>query len=124
MLLSISASTNAYAGYIYGGILAVPFLPALVTAGLVLGPYFGLAGLIAGERSVWSEAVRLIERHISFPFIIGFGIFYPSIILGYGAGGYVIILYAVFVTIATFIVWKSAKEKKPSAAQSTSSAQT
>ena len=68
-------------------------------AGLIVGPYFGLAGLIARDRSVWAEANRLIHEHISIPFIAMFALFS-------GSGNFFIIAlpaYVVFVSIATLM---------------------
>ena len=90
-----------------GGLLGgLPYV--LSIAGLVLGPYFGTAGLIAEDNSVWEQAVRLIERHISFPFIAGAA-------LAYGSGPIfasmnVIVWYAILVFLATLIVWKAKKQ--------------
>ncbi len=105
-----------YYSYAYGYFFPFfffPFVPVLVVAGLVLGPYFGLAGLIAEKQeSVWIEARRLIERHISFPFIAGAGLLYGSFL---GAGsGIAVSWYIVFVILASLMVWKTRKPPQTS----------
>jgi hypothetical protein len=99
--------------YISGLFLISPFMPVLIIAGLVLGPYFGLAGLIAEkQQSVWIEASRLIERHISFPFIVGAGLLYGSL-LDYGSG-IAVSWYIVFVILASIMAWKARKPPQTS----------
>jgi hypothetical protein len=107
---------NAYGYFFPSGLFFVFPLPLFI-AGLVLGPYFGLAGLIAEKQeSVWIEARRLIERHISFPFIAGAALLYGSL-LGYGSGtvGIAASWYIVFVVLASVIVWKTRKPAETSA---------
>ncbi len=100
--------------YLIGLFFFFPFVPVLVVAGLVLGPYFGLAGLIAEEQeSVWIEARRLIERHISFPFIAGAGLLYGTL-LGSGSG-IAVSWYIVFVVLASLMMWKTRKPPQTSA---------
>jgi hypothetical protein len=100
----------SYYGTILGGYLGLPSV--LSFAGLIVGPYFGLAGLIAGDRSVWVEATRLIERHISFPFITGLALFYASL-SGFGLLA-VMMGYAVFVVLSTVIGLKATRAQKSS----------
>jgi len=105
-------------GYLYfsGLFFISPFMPVLVIAGLVLGPYFGLAGLIAeNQQSVWIEARRLIERHISFPFIAGAALLYSSLLSFGGIAGIAVSWYIVFVIIASIMAWKTRKTPQASA---------
>ena len=105
-------------GYLYfsGLFFISPFMPVLIIAGLVLGPYFGLAGLIAEKQeSVWIEARRLIERHISFPFIGGAALLYSSLLSFGGIGGVAVSWYIVFVVLASLMVWKTRKPPQASA---------
>ena len=99
-------------GFLYfsGLFFISPFMPVLVIAGLVLGPYFGLAGLIAEkQQSVWIEASRLIERHISFPFIGGAALLYSSLLGFGGIAGAAVSWYIVLVIIASIMAWKTRK---------------
>ena len=116
MALSRSLEYLAYGyGYLYfsGLFFISPFMPVLIIAGLVLGPYFGLAGLIAEKQeSVWIEARRLIERHISFPFIAGAGLLYGTL-LGSGSG-IAVSWYIVFVVLASLMMWKTRKPPQTS----------
>ena len=76
-------------------------LTVLAIAGLIIGPYFGLAGLIAKDRSVWFEANRLIHSHISVPFVAGVALYYGTI--GPLPSPRVLTAYIVFVAIATLM---------------------
>ncbi len=77
-------------------------------AGLVLGPYFGLASLISKENSVWVEANRMIHEHISIPVVGGvFLLFLPGF---YSDAGFTLIpVYVLFVFLATGIPVMAAK---------------
>jgi hypothetical protein len=55
------------------------FLAIMAVAGLVLGPYFALAGLIVKDGSVWVEVNRMLHAHISMPIIGGLVLFYSTI---------------------------------------------
>ena len=102
--------------YFTGLFFVFPFMPVLVIAGLVLGPYFGLAGLIAEkQQSVWIEARGLIERHISFPFITGAALLYSSLLSFGGIAGIAVSWYIVFVIIASIMAWKTRKTPQASA---------
>jgi len=104
-------------GYSYfsGLFFVSSFVPVLFVAGLVIGPYFGLAGLIAEKQeSVWIEASRLIERHISFPFIAGAGLLYSSLLSFGGIAGIAASWYIVLVIIASIIAWKTRKTPQTS----------
>jgi hypothetical protein len=53
-------------GYYPSGLFPFGYFPGTLlivvgVAGLVLGPYFALAGFIAKEKSVWFEAYRFPE---------------------------------------------------------------
>jgi hypothetical protein len=65
-------------GYSPFGFFPGNLLVLVGVAGLVLGPYFALAGFIAKENSVWFEANRMIHQHISIPIIGGFVLFIGS----------------------------------------------
>ena len=86
--------------YSYG--ISYELLTTLAIAGLVVAPYFGLAGLIVPGKSVWLEANRMIHNHISIPFIIG-----ASLLYGTTAGGsfftVVIMAYIISIVVATLI---------------------
>ncbi len=58
-------------GYSPFGFFPGTILTLVGVGGLVLGPYFALAGFIAKENSVWFEANRMIHHHISFPILGG-----------------------------------------------------
>jgi len=75
-----SAFTNGYYAYSYYpfGFFPGTILVLLGVAGLVLGPYFALAGFIAKEKSVWFEANRMIHQHIFIPIIGGLVLFIGS----------------------------------------------
>lgn len=65
-------------GYYPFGFFPVSLLILVGVAGLVLGPYFALAGFIAKEKSVWFEANRMIHQHISIPIVGGLVLFIGS----------------------------------------------
>ncbi len=98
------------------------YIQFLTVFGLVLGPYFGIASLMPGAPSIWREVSRLIERHISFPFIGGTMLSYFGALAGsafiFGAGtnpGATILLsvYLTLAALATVIVILSNRRPTP-----------
>ncbi len=92
--------------YYYGGSSGIFFLffPAyfLAVAGMILGPYFALAGIIAKNKSVWVEVNRMLHTHISMPIVGGLALFYGSF-WGYAFVFFVLPVYAMFIFLATLI---------------------
>ncbi len=84
---------------------------------MILGPYFGLAGLIAKDKSIWVEVNRMLHTHISFPIIGGLALFYGSIFL-YGFL-YFLPVYILFVFLATLITVMASRTPKLPISQST-----
>jgi len=90
---------------------------------MIVSPYFGAASLIRGGRSVWVEANRLLNRHISFPFLGGIALFWLKAYgLGYDyswivQGVSIVIVYVVFVVFSTVtVVMASRREEESSSA--------
>ncbi len=112
-----------YRGY-YGGSaggLSFPgefILNVVAVAGMILGPYFGLAGLIAKDKSIWVEVNRMLHTHISFPVIGGLALFYGSIFL-YGFLYFLLPVYILFVCLATLITVMASRTPKPAASPPT-----
>jgi hypothetical protein len=119
-LLVVPLSLFSYGGYYpyYG--LGFPWflLNATAVAGLILGPYFGLAGFIAKDRSVWFESNRMLHTHISVPIIGGLVLFYGSV-FAYGFV-YILPVYLLFVALGTLLaVMASRTGQLPSAPSTT-----
>jgi hypothetical protein len=109
-------SYNGYYPYYFG--LGYPWflLNATAVAGLILGPYFGLAGLIAKDKSVWFESNRMLHTHISVPIIGGFFLFWGSV-SAYGIV-YILPVYLIFVALGTLIAVMASRTAKPQPAPS------
>jgi hypothetical protein len=119
-LLVVPLSLFSYSGYYpYSFGLGFPWflLNATAVAGLVLGPYFGLAGLIAKDKSVWFESNRMLHTHISVPIIGGFFLFWGSV-FAYGIV-YILPVYFLFVALGTLIAVMASRTAKPPTASST-----
>jgi hypothetical protein len=109
-------SSSGYYPYNWG--LAFPWflLDAVAVAGLIVGPYFGLAGLIAKDKSVWVESNRMLHTHISVPIIGGLSLFWGSI-FAYGII-YILPMYIIFVALATLISVMASRASRPPSAPS------
>ena len=106
MFLTISrfslGNTPFYGGGIFHEFILDTPTTILAISGLLLGPYFGLAGLTVKEKSVWVEANRLLHEHISVPFIGGLVLFFGS--FPYFSLFFIILVsYGIFVFLATLI---------------------
>ncbi len=115
--LSPTYGYSPYSGFGYlfpGGLI----LNVVAVAGMILGPYFGLAGLIAKDKSVWVEVNRMLHTHISFPIIGGLALFYGSIILSEFIA-FLLPVYVLFVCLATLITVMASRTPKPPASQPT-----
>jgi len=116
--LLIPSLLPPYGNYPYGGGSLVSFLfpgglilNVMAVAGMILGPYFGLAGLIAKDKSIWVEVNRMLHTHISFPVIGGLVLFYGSIFL-YGFLYFLLPVYVLFVCLATLITVMASRTSK------------
>ena len=89
------------------------FARTLAIAGLVVGPYFGLAALIAKENSVWVETDRMLHEHLSIAVAGGgFLLFFPVI---YSDAGFTLIpIYVLLVFLATLVSVMARKTGKVS----------
>ena len=85
--------------------------------GMVLAPYFGAASLIASDGdSVTRETLNLIQKHISFPFLGGIGLFVAGLYLspaGFPQGNILIpthldfvIFYLLTLVASTYLVYE------------------
>ncbi len=111
-------------GY-YGGLANSCFsfpgdfiLNVVAVAGMILGPYFGLAGLISKDKSIWVEVNRMLQTHISFPVIGGLALYYGSIFLS-GFLYFLLPVYILFVCLATLITVMASRASKPAASSPT-----
>jgi hypothetical protein len=86
------ASAYGYGYYPFGAFPGATLILVGV-AGMVLGPYFALAGFIARENSVWFEANRMIHEHISVPIVGGFTLFFGSLSFFLILPAYVIVVF-------------------------------
>ncbi len=114
----LSYGAYGYNGY-YRGLAGYGFsfpgefiLNVVAVAGMILGPYFGLAGLIAKDKSIWVEVNRMLHTHISFPIIGGLALFYGSIFLT-GFLYFLLPVYILFVILATLIPVMASRTPKP-----------
>ena len=93
-----------------------PGIPLVVVgvAGLVLGPYFALAGFIAKENSVWFEANRMIHHHISFPIFGGLVFYFAAFSYFFfpALTAYLVVVF--FGTLISVMANKSSKPVGPS----------
>lgn len=107
---------NQYSGGPYlnfffpGGLI----LNVVAVAGMILGPYFGLAGLIAKDNSVWVEVNRMLHTHISVPIVGGLFLFYGSIV-SYTFVDFLLPVYVLFVCLATLISVMASRTSTPPA---------
>jgi hypothetical protein len=83
----------------------------LPVAGMILGPYLGVASLIARERSVWAETSRLINAHISLPIAGGLVIFLESL-SAFNFINYLLPVYVAFVVLVTLLKFAASKTSK------------
>jgi hypothetical protein len=77
--------------------------------GLILGPYFGLAGFIAKENSVWFEANRMIHQHVFFPILGGLALYFGSLSILFPT----LTAYLVVVFLGTLLSVMASKTSKP-----------
>jgi len=99
----------AYGYYPFG------FFPGTIiilvgVGGLILGPYFALAGFIAKENSVWFEVNRMIHTHISFPIMGGLALYFGSLSFLFFP---TLTAYLVIVFLGTLISVMANKTSKP-----------
>lgn len=86
-------------------------LNILPVAGMILGPYLGVASLIARERSVWAETSRLLNTHISLPIVGGLLVFYGSLV-AFNFINYLLPVYVAFVFLVTLLKVAASKPIK------------
>jgi hypothetical protein len=110
IVLSLFLQGEFSYGYSPFGFFPGTILTVVGVGGLVLGPYFALAGFIAKEKSVWFEANRMIHQHIFFPILGGlflylgsFSYFFFPELTG----------YLVVVVLGTLISVMASKTSKP-----------
>jgi hypothetical protein len=101
--------TNPYANYPFG-FFSGTVLILIGVAGMVLGPYFALAGFIAKENSVWVEANRMIQQHISLPILGGLGLYLGLLSFLFFP---LLTLYIIVVIVGTLIPVMANKTGKP-----------
>ena len=82
-LVGVQSASSMGASYVYIAMLSV--------FGMVLAPYLEVAAFNAPKGGYWKEVSQLIHRHISIPFIGGYGLSLLSIppaafIFGLGGG--------------------------------------
>ena len=110
----VSYGYNQYSGgptlgFLFpGGVI----LNVMVVAGMILGPYFGLAGLIAKDSSVWVGVNRMLHTHISVPIVGGLFLFYGSV-FAYAFVFFLLPVYILFVCLATLITLMASRTSKP-----------
>jgi len=97
-------------GYSPFGFFPGTILALVGVGGLVLGPYFGLAGFIAKENSVWFVANRMIHHHISFPILGGLALYFGSFSYFFFPA---LTTYLVVVFLGTLISVMASKTSKP-----------
>ncbi len=92
--------------------------------GMVLFPYFGAGSLVHGPGSVWAKTYRLLNGHISFPFIGGVSLAYltiPFIGTGFPLSGLPLIaVYVLFSLAATVLVVMANRPGGPAAPETPS----
>ena len=98
-------------GFLFPGGL---ILNVVAVAGMILGPYFGLAGLIAKDNSVWVEVNRMLHTHISVPIVGGLFPFYGSVFV-YAFVFFLLPVYILFVCLGTLITVMASRTSKPPA---------
>jgi hypothetical protein len=111
-LIVLSLFLQGALGYGYSpfGFFPGTILTLVGVGGLVLGPYFGLAGFIAKENSVWFEANRMIHHHISFPILGGLALYFGSFSYFFFPA---LTAYVVVVLLGTLISVMASKTSKP-----------
>jgi hypothetical protein len=97
-------------GYYPFGFFPGTILILVAVGGLVLGPYFALAGFIAKENSVWFEANRMIHQNISFPIFGGLALYFGSLSFLFFPA---LTAYLVVVILGTLISVMANKTSKP-----------
>jgi hypothetical protein len=97
-------------GYSPFGFFPGTILILVAVGGLVLGPYFALAGFIAKENTVWFEANRMIHQHISFPILGGLALYFGSLSFLFFP---TLTAYLVVVILGTLISVMASKTGKP-----------
>jgi hypothetical protein len=97
-------------GYYPFGFFPGTILILVGVGGLVLGPYFALAGFISKENSVWFEANRMIHQHISFPILGGLALYFGSLSFLFFP---TLTAYLVVVILGTLISVMASKTSKP-----------
>jgi len=108
ILSSCASSPYCYSnGPLSSGII----LNVLAVAGMILGPYLGIASLIAGERSLWAEPSRLLDTHISLPIVGGVVIFYGSLV-AFNFIYYLLPVYVALVLLVTLLKVAASKTSK------------
>ncbi len=110
IVLSLFLQGEFVYGYSPFGFFPGTILTVVGVGGLVLGPYFGLAGLIAEESSVWFEANRMIHHHISFPILGGLALYFGSFSYFFFPA---LTAYLVVVVLGTLISVMANKTSKP-----------
>ncbi len=85
----------------------------LAVAGMILGPYFAVAGLIAKDNSVWVDVNRMLHGHISIPIVGGLVLFYNSVFV-YAFVSIFLPVYLLFVVLATLITVMASRASGPS----------
>ncbi len=109
VLASSLPGASADGNYPYS-FFPVAILILLGVAGLIVAPYFALAGFIARENSPWFEANRMIHRHIFFPIFGGFILFLSS----FGPAFFLALaVYLLIVFLGTLISVMANKTNKP-----------
>jgi len=97
-------------GYYPFGFFPGTILILVAVGGLVLGPYFALAGFIAKENSVWVETNRMIHQHISFPILGGLALYFGSLSFLFFPA---LTAYLIVVFLGTLISVMANKTSKP-----------
>jgi hypothetical protein len=97
-------------GYSPFGFFPGTILILVGVGGLVLGPYFAVAGFIAKQNSVWVEANRMIHQHVSFPILGGLALYFGSLSFLFFP---TLTAYLVVVVLGTLMSVMANKTSKP-----------
>src|SRR5260370_23683757 len=111
IVLSLLLQSAFAYGYSPFGFFPGTILVLVGVGGLVLGPYFGLAGFIAKENSVWFEANRMIHHHFSFPILAGLALYFASFSYFFFPA---LTAYLLVVFLGTLISIMAGKTRNPS----------
>ena len=110
IILSLFLQGALSYGYSPFGFFPGTILILVAVGGLVLGPYFALAGFIAKENTGWFETNRMIHQHIPFPILGGLALYFGSLSFLFFP---TLTAYLVVVILGTMVSVMASKTSKP-----------